>query len=99
MTFAPRMRASWRANAPTPPVAPNTSTVVRSPGATTSTALIAVVPATASEPASTSLSPSGALATETADGGAGPPNAPGRHGALLPLRAGEQAPTAIGDPA
>src|SRR5215468_4308025 len=51
ITVAPRRRASCTASDPTPPAAPEMTTVSPGPGSTANTVAYAVVPATYSDPA------------------------------------------------
>ena len=74
-------------------MAPTTSTFAPSPGATASTALIAVVPATPSDPASWSDSPSGAIATAAAWGFASSANAPSWIAGFEPIVPNTRSPT------
>src|SRR3954471_13996323 len=59
MTVAPRRRTSCTARDPTPPAAPDTTTVSAGPGSTANTVAYAVVPATYNDPAASQDNPSG----------------------------------------
>ena len=59
ITVAPARRASWTASEPTPPVAPETTTVSPSVRLTARTAAQAVAPATNSAPATSQGTPAG----------------------------------------
>src|SRR3954454_10799846 len=65
ITVAPRRRASCTASDPTPPAAPDTTTVSAGPGSTANTVAYAVVPATYNDPATSQDSPSGRVTTST----------------------------------
>src|SRR5689334_4715688 len=65
ITVAPRRRASWTASEPTPPAAPETTTVSPGRGSTANTVAYAVVPATYSDPATSQGSPSGRWVSAT----------------------------------
>src|SRR6185312_3373484 len=59
ITVAPRRRASCTASDPTPPAAPEMTTVSAGPGSTANTVAYAVVPATYNDPATSQGSPAG----------------------------------------
>jgi hypothetical protein len=65
ITVAPRRRASCTASDPTPPAAPEMTTVSAGPGSTANTVAYAVVPATYNDPATSQDSPAGRVVNAT----------------------------------
>ncbi len=79
---------------PTPPVAPTTSTVAPCPSSTASIALFAVVPATPRDPACSSFTLPGVIASTAACGVARSPKDPSWIAGLLPILPKTRSPTA-----